>query len=476
MSRLFQFRAACVLIGLFACVLALVASSRLEAQDIQADLDELARTGGGTYRLSVPRMTVANGVVVPEGVTLDLAGGELIAILTDANSAGARMSSNSAVRNGTIRVVSRGSPGTQAGAHAAILIGALYGENASPDRLSAFEGVHDWVASDLTLISDKRVAVGGGLTLGAAAIQVVGGAHRGLIERVTVPDSDVLQGGILMDWGTVGAISSAHVADSAAAFRGGTGYTTHPYDIVVRDVIIGRLTRPSRNETGSYGVRLSGTRDIRVERVAIAETTEAAFRHTAGDLGFEFAKPADRGRALRGIVISGLTVEKAGAYLVRSDSYADNVGRAIIAGYRPAISPIGTTDIRISDVRGRSTRGGSGFGVRVDHQRGGEFVDISVHGFERGVFIDEQAYDLRLVRLVASESAIAAISVEHPSRPPARISIVDPRTMGSHARAREVIVGRSDDVSLTGTVSAVVRVVAGARRPKVPVGVAIRRD
>jgi hypothetical protein len=470
-------------IGRLALLIALVSTvlccRGAQAQDLQAELDSLGRSGGGTYQFEAgDRVPVSNGVVIPRGVTLDLNGGELIAILSQANAAGVRMLSDTALRNGTVIVISRGSPGIQAGAHAAVLIGALYGENVSPAHLSPFESPSNWVVSNVILRSDKLVSAGDGTWLGAAGIQVVGGAHDGVIENVTIPDSARMAGGVLLDWGTVGPISSADIPASAAAFRRGEAYTTHPHDIVIRHIRIGRLTRPVTHETGSFGVRLSGVHDITVSDVTAQSVSEAAFMHTAGDLGYEFARPSDRARAHRGIVVDGVhAAEIDGGYLIRSDSYADNVGRAAERGYRPMLDPIAYTDIIVRNASGRA--GGAReprFGLRIDHERGGRFSNIAVTGFRRGIVIDEQVYDVVVERPSASDSIEAAISVGHPYRPPADITISDPQVAGRDDQAKQLLIGRSSDVSITGSSNAVVRVARGASGLALAGGLTVHRD
>lgn len=428
------------------------------ASGVQTELDALARAGGGVYRLPAARVSALNGVVVPSGVTLDLNWGELVTVLLDANAAGVRLMSDSAVRNGSITVVSKGAPASQAGAHAPILVGALVGENIAPDRLSPFEAPCGWAISNVTLRSDKKVLTDDLPPMGSAGIQVIGGAHNGTIENVTVLDSAMLSGGVLLDWGTVGGISSHDIPRSAAAWRRGQAYTTHPHDIAIRQIRVGRLTRPSVRETGSFGVRLSGVHDITVRDVVVKETTEAAFYHTAGDLGYEFARPQDRARAHRGIVLEGLHAARAGSYLIRTDSYADNVGRAAMAGYRPMLPPIAQTDISVSKVTGGATSAGRGYGVRIDHQRGGRFADIEVDGFRRGFYIDEQVYDVSLERPLAKNSAEAALSIEHSERPPERVTVTGPRASGRNANALAVVVGPSRGVLVIGADEASLRV------------------
>lgn len=461
----------CVLIALTLLVAVIPArgapsAAQSGANRLQAELDLAAREGESVFSLDRgEQLAIQGGVVVPNGVTLDLNGGRLIATLVASDDAGVRLLSDSALVNGTVIVRSRGRPGLQGGAHAPVLIGTLYGEDRSVDLRSRFADPHGWRVSGVTLSSDKAVPAGDGTVLGAPAIAVTGGASDGVIENVTVPDSSTMAGGVHLDWGTVGAISSSDIWGSAAAYRAGRAFTTHPHDIVVRAIRIGRLSRLSVAGTGSFGVRLSGVHDIAVSDVTVAGVTEAAIYHTAGDLGYEFARSADRSRAHLGIRIDGVTVAAAeGAYLLRSDSYADNIGRAAQAGYRPMLNPIAHTDMDVRNIRGAAGgRLAPNFGLRLDHQRGGTFSDIIAQGFRRGFYIDEQVYDVTLLRPVSENSTEAGISVEHPLRPPANVTISQPRVSGRSLAGSSVLIGRSDGVRMDGG-GARVRVTGAATR------------
>lgn len=431
--------------------------------NLQAGLEESAVQGRTIYRLEQGARTIVyGGIVVPQGVTLDLNDGELIAILGSEDIAGVRLLTGSTLKNGTVSVVSKGKPGSQAGIHAAVLIGALYGENPSATIRSKFDSPSDWAVKNVTLSSDKVES--------AAALQVVGGAHRGFIERVSIPDSERLAAGIMLDWGTVGPIFSSDIKQSSMAYRAGLAYTTHPYDITIRDIRIGRLSRPLARG-GSFGLRLSGVRDVDVDNVVIGSVTEAGIYHTAGDLGFEFARPSDGSRAHLGIRIAHVDVLRAdGAYMFRSDSFADNIARAVANGYRPMRDPIATTDMQITDMMGAAGGGQSNFGLRIDHQRGGRFSNITARGFRRGFYIDEQAYDIRFRNLVSVDSVEAAMSVGHPYRPPSGIVIEGVRATGAARLAQTILIGRSDHTDLRSASATEVRIARSARNTSVPPG------
>jgi hypothetical protein len=430
-----------------------------ESGALQAAIDQMSRSGGGELTLRAGAVTIArNAPVVLDNVSLDLNGGTLLLPLSETNATGVRLRSGSTVRNGTIVVRSTGRPSLQGAAHAPVVVGPLYGEGGTPDRPSPDEGVGGWTVRDLVLFSDKNADAGGGAGIGAAAISIMGGAHDGLIENIQVLDSPYMLGGVFMDWAVVGPIASANDMNiNKKAFLAGAAYTTHPHNIKVRNVRIGRMTRKLTAAGGSFGVRLSGVYDIDVSGVVIEAATEAGFYHTAGDLGFEYAPQSVKPNACRGIRISDMEVLDASeGYLSWTNSWADNVGRAVDRGYRPMLDPIHTTDLLLQNVRGAArSNSDANYGIRVDHQRGGSFVDCAAHGYRRGFYIDEQVYEVTLVRPVSSGSAEHGISVEHPSRPPRNIRILNAVAKGNGrnprgALASGILIGRSENVELVG--------------------------
>lgn len=429
-----------------------------DARVLQAAIARVSAFGGGELALRAGAVTVARGsIVLLDNVDLNLNGGTLLLHLSEEDAAGVRLRSGATLRNGRIMVRSFGRPSLQGAAHAPVVVGPLYSQGGTPRALSPNEGVGGWVIRDLVLSSDKDVDAGGGQRIGAPAIQIMGGAHHGLIENIEVPDSPLMMGGVHLDWGTVGPISSQTIPTNRRLFHEGRAYTTHPHDIVVRAIRIGRLTRPFGPAGGSFGVRLSGVYNVSVSDIAIESVTDAAFFHHAGDLGFEFAPAAVKPFALRGIRFSdGAVADGSTAYLIRSDSHADNVRREVERGYRPLLEPIYETDILFERIEGTAwDPERANFGIRVDHQRGGRIVDCVARGYRRGFYIDEQVDGLTLVRPVAIDSAEHGISVEHPSRPPRNVVIENPVARGNGRRpgsqlASGILIGRSDNVQISG--------------------------
>lgn len=397
---------------------------------VQDAIDAAAATGGIVFgtKGSIYRCTVAP--IVLDNVALDLAGATLLLDLSQTNDTGVRLRSHAELRNGTVEVRSSGTPSLQAGVHAAVTIGPIYGDGGTVGEESDDEGVAGWTVRNMVLSTDKNADMGGGAFIGGAAISVIGGASNGLIEQIVVPDSGRMVGAVHLDWGFVGSIASADVPGSRENFDNDEGYTSHPHNIVIRDIAVGALTRTLHNlDTGSFGVRLSGVYNVIVENVRVACATNAAFLHTAGDLGFEFALDDVKPSASKGIEFRDCTVaDNATGYLVHCDSYADNIGRAVVEeDYEPLLDPIQPTDIRFERINGRAGGGSdANYGIRIRQQRGGVVEDCSAAGYKQGFNVDELVFGFSLIRPRAAFNREHGISIEHPSRKPEDIRVEAP--------------------------------------------------
>lgn len=383
--------------------------------NLQALIDGINAAGGGVAHVNGTDLTLTAGIIVKDDVTLDLGGATLTFNLSAANDFGVRLRNRAHVRNGTINVVSTGSPGSQAGIHAPLLIGALYGDSPSIASISPDEGVTGWSATNLALSTNRD---------GKVAIQVIGGACNGLIENINVPDSSTVAGCVHLDWGTVGAINSGNIAASRTAFDAGTAYTTHPHNIIVRNIRGGALTKAKGGvDVGSFGVRLSGVYNVRVENVRIKSVTYAGVKVTAGDCGFEFAPAAVKPLRMKGIVIDGVAFESTNdGNLVSVDSYADNVAAA--GGYTPLIDPLHETDMLVQHVTGKGSGGAAAVaGLDVRQIRGGRFEDIDVSGYAHGGLVDERVFGVGIHGRFWGNRG-HGIYVHHGSFPPEDVTVL----------------------------------------------------
>ncbi|HYI64758.1 MAG TPA: glycosyl hydrolase family 28-related protein [Allosphingosinicella sp.] len=475
-------------------------NSNDDRAEIQAAIDAVSAAGGGTVALARGKTYLATGaIIVKDGVTLDMNGGKLRFELDLENDQGLKLRNDAHVANGEIEVDSLSDEvSSQAGVHAPICIGPIYGDGGSAGSVSLDEGVSNWSVRNMRLSSDKftwgdtnvftgsisgttltvtavasgTVVVGqrlvgtgitagttvtgyvtgagltgtysvstsqtvasgtiiGSVQLGAVAIQVFGGANNGLIENIVVPDSETMFGGVHLDWGFVGPVSSNTSLESMnavkAAYEEEEAYTTHPHNIVVRNVRIGALTAPRIGDSGSYGVRLSACYNILVENVRAQSVTYGFLTHTGGDLGFEFARPEDRPLAVKNNRFVNCAIADGGtAYLAYSDSYADNVARAVANGYTPMTPTMMETNTVFQNVAGRGAGTSSAtYGFRAIQQYGGSFIDCEASRYKQGFNVDELTRGVALVRCKAFSNWEHGIVVDHTGNDPEDIIILD---------------------------------------------------
>ena len=472
-----------------------------DTAEIQAAIDAVSASGGGTVALGRGKTYLASGaIIVKDGVTLDMNGGKLRFELDGENDQALKLRNDAHVADGEIEVESLSDDvSSQAGVHAPICVGPIYGDGGTWNNVSADEGVANWSIRNMRLSSDKftwgdtnvftgsisgttltvtavasgsivvgQKLVGTGITagttvtgygsgsgltgtytvsasqtvssteiigsvpLGAVAIQIMGGAHNGLIENIIVPDSDKMLGGVHLDWGFVGPVTvdSALEAmdDVKEAYEEDEAYTTHPHNIVIRNIDIGALTAPRiGQDSGSFGVRLSACYNILVENVRAQSVTFGFLTHIAGDLGFEFARAEDRALALRNSRFVNCAIADAGtAYLAYASSYADNVARAIPNGYSPMMPTLLETNVVFQNCVGKGAgTADATYGFRAIQQYGGAFIDCEASYFLQGFNVDELTRRVLLVRCKATANWEHGIAVDHNGNDPEDITVLD---------------------------------------------------
>ena len=286
---------------------------------------------GHVYRCVITTSTPNDGIAVPENVIFE---GLTLELECTGSVYGLRPMSNSAVLGCTVSTTVSSSPGSSAPWHAPIFVGAAYGEVTDVDAVGDFINAEGWRIED-NIVSTVR---SGGTMIGG-----IGGINKGSIRRNTLLANSGSAVGIGLDWGTVGNVNAADIAATRTLYNAGDCYTVHPHDIWVEGNRIEALT----STAGTHAVRLSGCYDIRVidntaDRVvgpSVGSVANAAFFHTAGDLGAEFALDNDTRRKIcRGNVFRGNVSRDSGtAWSYYADSYADNIAAAVSG---EAYSPI----------------------------------------------------------------------------------------------------------------------------------------
>jgi hypothetical protein len=333
-------------------------------------------------------------LLIPPGVRLDLNGTTLLLEFT-ANSYGVRLSNNSALRNGTIRVVRSEGKGLQACWHSGVSIGAAYGDGGTPDRPGVFSTVSQWGVEDLVIEQPFP----------AAAMQLMSEACRGVIRRVTITDSAKALLGVGLDWGSVGPITSEdrEIARMRTLWERGEIYSTHPHDIAIEQVRVGRLGRCQ--DGNDAGIRCSACHDITIRNLRVEEAG-VALAMFGGDLGYEFARDDLRDRAHQGYDVDGVRIGRAGIFGLVLNGLADNVWRARENhGYEPVRDPcrpgLERPRFRNLDLRGA---GGKSQGLYAVSVTDAHLDQIAIRGFETGVHPEDWVDGLRLTGAVLAEN------------------------------------------------------------------------
>jgi hypothetical protein len=319
-------------------------------------------------------------LLVPRGVRLDLNGSTLRLDLRS-NCYGVRLSNDSAIRNGTIRVVRSEGKGLQACWHSGISVGAAYGDGGTPDRPGAFSTVSRWAIENMTI--DQPFA--------ASAIQFMSEACHGLVQNVRILNSDQALLGIGMDWGSVGPITSAdaELPRMRRLWEQGEIYSTHPHDIVVRNIRVGRLTR--NIDGNDAGVRCSACHRITISDVVVEEAATAVAIF-GGDCGYEYARPDQREDQHREYRIDNVRIDRALRYGIVLNGSADNIWRAKRdLGYEPVRDPVhpGLDRVSIRDCVLRGTGAANSQGIYAVAVTEATLERLDIAGFDIGVHVED---------------------------------------------------------------------------------------
>lgn len=429
----------------------------IAAMELAAEL----YAGGREIILEPGQTTLTSGeIVVRPGVSLNGRGGKIWPQLAGGNDAGVRLMSYSGLKNVFVDVVSSGAPGSQAGAHAAVLVGELYGAGGPVDDISEYATVRGAWMMNVGLKTTKDL--GAGATKGSVGLQIMGDVAGCWFRGLRVPANDKMLGAVSIDWGTVGVDEArtggllAQVGNAAivsndammlinkANFLAGIGYTTHPHNNIISDVVVGALTRAlvaGVTDSGTFAVRCSGGHGNIFDNIQAAQTTEATAIDHIGDVGYEYARDLDVANASHGNLYLNIQNDNAyRGYGLKKDSYADNVGRgATTDQYDPALndgtlsgdfytssdrirSPLYKTSTVFEDLRAYTAEGANAqWGANVFSCDGGELRNCMMEGFLANFRVSDSD-NVKIKGLVARGSWRQNILIEDSST---RIEIID---------------------------------------------------
>lgn len=142
---------------------------------------------------------------------------------------------------------------------------------------------HNVTLSNLTIYSERNNGNG---------ILVTSGSTNIIIENITFPDNNLVGRPILVHWGN---------------YLNKTTLTTHPHNIKIRNIKIGKLGLSTSDTTGIF---LSGVYNVDVKNVTIEEVNTAGMIVYPGDMGFENADVNEKKCAYKNINIENVIVKK----------------------------------------------------------------------------------------------------------------------------------------------------------------------
>jgi hypothetical protein len=412
-----------------------VLQEALSIEQLEQKMLSMSEAGGGvlvlpknsTLTATVRTVTYKgwasrHALLIPENVTLDLNGGTILLDLRS-NSYGVRLTSKSTLRNGTIRLIRSEGASLQRIYHAAVSVGAAYGDGGTPDNPSYFSKIIGWRMENLSI--DQP--------FDHSAIQLMSEAADGVITDIRIADSKEAPLGIGLDWGTVGPL---HMADEKQKemhqlFSQGKLYGTHPHDILIQKIRIGRLTK-NENDDGAAAIRTSGCYNITIDDVEIKETGVGVALH-AGDAGFEYARQPHRDIGHAGYLLKNIKVHKAFRKGIIVDGLSDNIYRAIYNhGDHASLSPV-TPGINKPVIQNVWLRG-DGFtgdcGITIYYSVGARLENIDVAEFHKGIHIGIWTRDIMVSNSKIHDNKYG-MAMKSPEKKPENIVISQNRFYGN---------------------------------------------
>lgn len=360
-------------------------------QAIQNAIDYLVSVGGGSLTCENGKTYAMNPApAIKNDVQVDMCGATWNMTLGSGNVPGVQIGTNSGIENGTLNAISTGTPSSAYFWHAAISLGEPNNAGYTPASPGYYQFANNWFVRNMTLHTTRS---------NCPAFQGSGGIYNGILENIVIPDSATCSG-IHFDWGNVGTVSSGAIPATRVAYDAGLCYTTHPNNIVIRNLTVGDLTYPlSAPDIGTRAIRLSACYGIAAENIKVGGTTYAAYNHVAGDLGFEFAQPAVRLFACRGNSVKNLQASNSRQFGAYIDTYADNIAGAVAGGYSPIFATIMEGDITLDQF----TTVGTGLntnqdGIRLEFVNGVCLKDVNSTNHNYGLYIDQKAQNINVLR------------------------------------------------------------------------------
>ncbi len=268
---------------------------------------------------------------------------------------GVRLRNNSSMCNGTVYVTGV----TGGGSSGQFLVPVVIGDFLTNTGYSNIR------ASRLTVNTVRPSGVG---------VFVTADSHDVEIEGITLPSSTTLAIGCLIHWSGAGITPPT--------------LTTHPYNITVRHLTAGVMTRDANDCALLF---ISAAHSIHAEHLYAEQfggpTGPSLLHITAGDLGYEYASADQKALAMQDIVISGVVCPDSRGRAIMVDGRADNA-----TGMPEYPIPAIITGVKVSGAGASAPLEG---GVRVMYTAD-TYIEAEVSGFDHGATVEQGCKRIKL--------------------------------------------------------------------------------
>jgi hypothetical protein len=216
-------------------------------------------------------------------------------------------------------------------------------------------------------------------------------ACHGTIKNVRILDSDKALLGIGLDWGTVGPITTEdkEVPRMRQLWEQGKIYSTHPHDIVIENIRVGKLLR--NGDGNDAGVRVSACHKISIRNVEV-DTAATAVAIFGGDFGYEFAPPDQRELAHSGYSIENVRINNALRFGLVLNGLADNIWRSRLNyGYKTVLDPAhpGLNKLKVKNLDLQGSHQPNSQGIYAVSLTDATFENVAIRSFAIGVHVED---------------------------------------------------------------------------------------
>jgi hypothetical protein len=319
----------------------------------QAAIDAAFAAGGGTVILkngATYRLT--DGPIIKENVKLNLNGATVnLNFPTGSEFYGFQLRDYTAIYNGTINVNEDGPPTSlNKDLHCPVVVGRTGG---------VLAGYSNWRVSDLIITTNRDGILGG------RGVLIQSASNNGIIENLVFPDSAYLGSAVQISWAGPGGNPPAT--------------SQHPYNISVRNIKIGNMTKAS--VIGDVAaIDLVGVYNVTVDNVSVDHWEgDSVVQVRPGGFGTVVAPAEIKPLLFKNTIVQNVVAKSCKNFCVLVNGRAnDAVG-----------TPVCEMPVILQNIKGVGPNTASSYGVRVLHVRNVIIDNCEMEKFEIGCYIEE---------------------------------------------------------------------------------------